>query len=316
MASPLEGIVRLDDKQSPICSRTEPFDEHYAFLRGKVDNSAFKAKLLSLPPETWEDELQLGNVRITRPAHDAWGIKKIVFVFCDDFLLKVVDLPWSRSPEWRQYLLPIYEAIGIDESKIVRSLLASMPPGMSIPVHHDTGYWVKHTHRVHVPIITGEEVDFMVGPTDTLIRKITFAENHIIELNNQAKHAVTNNMSSWRVHLIFDYVEVVLFNYILNIYISNWFFCGRTTPLLVILCSRVNVSTRRGARLILSEKLAHVKRLHFLFLVHRNVALLHYIITFVNTHSSCLVAAEKLITLTGGGTAIPPLELRNTLTST
>ena len=29
-----------------------------------------------------------GNVKMTRPAHDAWGIKKITFNFCDDFLLK------------------------------------------------------------------------------------------------------------------------------------------------------------------------------------------------------------------------------------
>jgi hypothetical protein len=78
---------------------------------------------------------------------------------------------------------------------------------MSIPVHHDTGYWVKHTHRIHVPIITGERVDFLVGPTEERMRKVLFEEGSIVELNNQAKHAVTNNEAFWRVHLIFDYVE-------------------------------------------------------------------------------------------------------------
>jgi hypothetical protein len=47
-----------------------------------------------------------------------------VFTFCDDFLLKVVDLPWSRDEEWRSLLRPIYAALGVDESKVVRSLLA------------------------------------------------------------------------------------------------------------------------------------------------------------------------------------------------
>lgn len=37
---------------------------------------------------------------------------------------------------------------------MVRCLLASMPPECVIPVHHDTGHWVQHTHRVHVAVVT------------------------------------------------------------------------------------------------------------------------------------------------------------------
>merc|ERR1711871_991757 len=142
------------------------------------------------------------GVLLRRPAHDQWGIKKIVFTFCDDFMLKVLDLHWSREERFRQHLLPIYEAIGVKEDKIIRSLLASMPPGMAIPVHHDTGYWVQHTHRVHVAIDTGELVDFLVGPNEESMAKMLFDEGRIVELNNQAKHAVKNNMNRWRTHLI------------------------------------------------------------------------------------------------------------------
>ena len=199
----------MADKQTPVCSRLPPYDEHYAFLRARIDITPFQKKVSSLPAEMWEDDFQEGNVKLTRPAHDKWGIKKIVFTFCDDFLLKVIDLPWSRDEAWRACLLPIYAAIGVEESQIVRSLLASMPPNLSIPIHHDTGHWVKHTHRIHVPIITSEEeVDFLVGPTEASMRKVLFCPGTVIELNNQAKHAVTNRMpSTWRVHLIFDYVE-------------------------------------------------------------------------------------------------------------
>lgn len=111
-------------------------------------------------------------------------------------------------------LAPIYESVGITcpEKQVVRSLLASMPPSMSIPVHHDTGFWVKHTHRCHVPIITNEVVDFMVGPTADTMFKVNFSEGCVVELNNQAKHSVTNGNSKesnfWRVHLIFDYVDL------------------------------------------------------------------------------------------------------------
>jgi hypothetical protein len=169
---PPVGIVSLADKQIPVCERSPPYDNCYCFARGALDIGPFQAKLRSMPAEMWEDENQEGNVKMTRPAHDAWGIKKIVFNFCDDFLLKVLDFPWSQNAEWRELLCSVYNAMGIDESKVVRSLLASMPPGVDIPVHHDTGYWVKHTHRCHLAIETGPGVDFLVGPTPELMKKV------------------------------------------------------------------------------------------------------------------------------------------------
>lgn len=177
VVTPPPGIVLLADKQVPVCERPAPYDEYYAYTRGTIDVSAWKAKLASLPAELWEDENQDGNVRMTRPAHDAWGIKKIVFQFCDDFLLKVLDFPWSQKPEWRELLTSVYEAIGIDESKVVRSLLASIPPGVSIPVHHDTGYWVKHTHRCHMAIESGKDVEFKIGPIPDQMKKVSALHN-------------------------------------------------------------------------------------------------------------------------------------------
>ena len=50
---PVPGQVSLSDKELPVCSREEPGDGPYAFLRGKVDCTELKALLLSLPPETW-----------------------------------------------------------------------------------------------------------------------------------------------------------------------------------------------------------------------------------------------------------------------
>ena len=38
--------------------------------------------------------------------------------------------------------------------------------------------------------------------------QVLFDEGRVVELNNQAKHAVHNNMAErWRIHLIFDYVD-------------------------------------------------------------------------------------------------------------
>jgi hypothetical protein len=154
VVDPPEGILDLADKACPVCDTADPITSGIAdrlvYTRARIDISAFKNKVVNLPAEIWEDENQEGNVHLVRPSHDMWGVKKIIFNFCDDFLLKVLDLPWSRDSEWRPLLQQIYASIGVVESKVVRSLLARMPPRMDIPVHHDTGYWVKHTHRIHV----------------------------------------------------------------------------------------------------------------------------------------------------------------------
>ena len=211
--TPPLGRVDLKEKDMPLYQRDLRDQEALAYTYKQLDISAFKNFLLDLPSEIWEDDYHaIHNVKMTRPAHDAWGIKKIMFTFCDDFLQKVLDLPFSQSEEWRRFLVPIYEACGIPESRIVRSLLASMPPGSSIPVHHDTGYWVHHTHRMHVAICSSKDsVFFYVGhkdePGEHGLHKYEFNEGRLVELNNLAKHAVSNNWDQNRVHLIFDYVD-------------------------------------------------------------------------------------------------------------
>lgn len=61
---------------------------------------------------------------------------------------------------------------------------------------------------VAVTLITAEKVDFFVGPDPEHMSKVEFDEGRVVELNNQAKHAVTNGWSQDRVHLILDYVDV------------------------------------------------------------------------------------------------------------
>jgi hypothetical protein len=120
---PPNGTISLNEKLIPIFEKEIPPDYPLIVTRNEIDITAFKQKLLSLSPELWEDENQVGNVRLTRPAHDKWGIKKIVFTFCDDFLLKVLDLPWSQEESWKAVLDPIYEAIGIPAPLIFLSLI-------------------------------------------------------------------------------------------------------------------------------------------------------------------------------------------------
>jgi hypothetical protein len=66
MSLPVTGSVQLSDKLTPVCSREEPFDESYAYLRATFDHSLFKRKIVDLPPQLWDDEHQEGNVKVSR----------------------------------------------------------------------------------------------------------------------------------------------------------------------------------------------------------------------------------------------------------
>ncbi len=208
---PPAGQVSLGHKGVPVHQLSEQAWDHIPLCRtrGRVCVAGLKRKLAEGGPKLWqEEEARKSNVGVIRPSHDAWGIDKIVFVYCDDFLRRCFEMPWLHDPEWRALLLPIFDALGVPPHKIVRCLLASMPPGIAIPPHHDTGYWVHYTHRIHLPVITDPaHIAFRVGPSDAHLQRFDLAEGHLIELNNQAKHSVDNCWGQHRVHLILDYIE-------------------------------------------------------------------------------------------------------------
>jgi hypothetical protein len=200
-----------------------------------------KSKLSASSTSLWnEKNAATNNVSITRPSHDAWGIKKIILVFCDDFLNTIYTLPWYQTQSssssstssseitakaaesnnnnddnigtsMHAAIQPILDVLQISQNQIVRCIFAAMPPGVTIPIHHDTGEWVKFAHRIHVPIIVPDvnAVLFRCGPTSSTLARVDTTPGHVFEMNNQAKHAVTNAHDTlYRVHLILDYVDL------------------------------------------------------------------------------------------------------------
>ena len=110
-----------------------------AAYRGEIDVTQLRDKILSLPPQAWEESYnRRKNVALRRPFHDKLGVKKIICIFSDTSIDQVYYLPaWD---EWKKDLVPIIESARIDVSKIVRLLFANLPAQATIPVHHDNGY--------------------------------------------------------------------------------------------------------------------------------------------------------------------------------
>ncbi len=83
----------------------------------------------------------------------------------------------------------------------IRVSLAKLVAGGKISIHQDMNFSLTHSHRVHIPIVTNDQVYFYVGK-----ERINMKEGEIYEINNRRMHYVANHGDEDRVHLILDWV--------------------------------------------------------------------------------------------------------------
>jgi hypothetical protein len=126
----------------------------------------------------------------------------------------VIPLQWSfeslgdpqliapKTEFYDKYYIPeffdqLYDIIGPGEP--VRILLALLKPGGQIPSHSDAP-GITANARIHIPIITTEDVRFTVG-----IKERHIPQGELCRINNDKPHQVINGSDKNRVHLIVDY---------------------------------------------------------------------------------------------------------------
>lgn len=83
----------------------------------------------------------------------------------------------------------------------IRILLARLCPGGVITPHIDRGFSLTHAHRVHVPLVTHDDVKFLING-----RRQPMKPGEVWEINNRQVHQVENASPLFRVHLIVDWV--------------------------------------------------------------------------------------------------------------
>jgi hypothetical protein len=83
----------------------------------------------------------------------------------------------------------------------IRANFVRLMPGEAIVEHRDMNFSLAHAHRIHVPIITNDQVWFTVGG-----EVLNIPEGEIYEINNRRSHSVRNEGDQPRVHLVLDYV--------------------------------------------------------------------------------------------------------------
>jgi hypothetical protein len=80
-------------------------------------------------------------------------------------------------------------------------LFIKLAAGKDIDPHEDSGDYLYHTNRHHIPIITNPNVGFFIdGETQHM------KEGECWEINNNKTHAVFNKGTEDRVHLLIDII--------------------------------------------------------------------------------------------------------------
>jgi hypothetical protein len=170
---------------------------------GTVDVEPLRNAVLALPDAVWDAENASKPNRFG--ALDA--TRHIIFRFVSNFRdwRQSYDRPlWN---DWREKLEPVLAAAttdyGYQRGAFPRVMLARMAPGGVIHPHRDENPAAKWPHKIHVPILTNQNVSFYVDGVG-----YQFAEGEAVEVNNMALHAVENRGSTDRIHLIFEYYDI------------------------------------------------------------------------------------------------------------
>jgi hypothetical protein len=171
---------------------------------GRVDVARLKEAVLAIPESVWaEEDSKKPNRFDTLDKTEHIIFRMVSSNFLD--WRNSEDRPlWS---EWKPLLAPVLDAatapFGYSRAAFPRVMLARMAPGGVIQPHFDSNLAAKWPHKIHVPLLTNPDVTFFVNRVPH-----HFAEGEAVEVNNMGPHAVKNEGSTDRIHLIIEYYDL------------------------------------------------------------------------------------------------------------
>ena len=165
---------------------------------GKIDCQALTDKVVSLAEEAWRED-----PRRQRDYDVHAQTQSIILLFCEGWPNVTVThgngwdlLAEEATPVMEGILSKHYPPGGT----ILRAMVTRLGPGCRISRHKDSHPSFTVAHRIHVPLVTNPEVEFIVGP-----ERVPPRAHYAFELNNLMFHQVTNCGERARIHFIFDY---------------------------------------------------------------------------------------------------------------
>lgn len=167
---------------------------------GPVNHVPVKAAMLGATEQEWlEEQLRQKTFDVHAATHS------IILLFAEGW----PDVKVSKHSGWGRYssaALPMMQEIirkhYSSQGTIIRAMFAKLLAGKSIDEHFDDHPTFSIGHRIHVPLVTNEEVRFVIDGEDYNLK-----EGFAYEVSNLDYHYVANPSDADRVHFIFDYVE-------------------------------------------------------------------------------------------------------------
>lgn len=166
---------------------------------GQVDIGPMRERLAQVTAEEWaENALRQQTFTVHR------ATESLVLKWSAN---NAADTPVETRRHWAEFeplLQPVLEILrkhyGYAQPLVRKAMFAKLRAGGEIPEHTDAAVALRMVHRVHVPIVTNDDVHFYIDQVDH-----KFAEGEVIELDNTRYHAVRNDSAVDRIHLIVDY---------------------------------------------------------------------------------------------------------------
>lgn len=164
---------------------------------GPVNHQPLKAVVDGLAPPVW-----LEDTTRQRSFEQHKATQSVVMLFSASW----PDPDVEKRSGWDHFSEPANALI--DEivakhyppgGKIIRAMAAKLLSGGRIAVHKDVHPSFAHSHRIHVPLTTNPNVDFLIRGQNHYLE-----EGVAYEVSNLDYHAVTNRGPD-RIHFIFDY---------------------------------------------------------------------------------------------------------------
>lgn len=164
---------------------------------GPVDHHALKAAITAATPQAWlEDDTRQKSFEQHKQT------QSLVMLFSNTWPDPVVE----QKPGWAimsDAANAVIDRIIADHyppgGRVIRAVAAKLMSGGRIALHKDAHPSFAASHRIHVPIVTNPDVDFVIRGVSHHLE-----EGMAYEVSNLDYHAVTNRGPD-RIHFIFDY---------------------------------------------------------------------------------------------------------------
>ncbi len=168
---------------------------------GEIDVAPLAAAIAAQGEEAWDEHKERQkDYEVHRQT------QSIVLLFANVDAWPTIGV--SRSPGWDRLAgaaAPVMDSIIArwypPGGRIIRAMVAKLPPGARIDPHRDRHPSFGCGHRIHAPIATNTKVRFSVDG-----RPYNLQVGQVYEINNLKVHSVINRGSTDRIHFIFDYV--------------------------------------------------------------------------------------------------------------